>query len=86
MLGRRHGGQSASRQLSLSGQRVLGDAESECVRVQVEAAAFSVHSPIYTDNKALEREGDAKLRGYFHDRMMDVLVNRGFKVRHATTT
>lgn len=56
------------------------------VRVQVEAAAFSVHSPIYTDNKALEREGDAKLRGYFHDRMMDVLVNRGFKVRHATTT
>jgi len=48
----------------------------------VEAAAYSVHSPIYTgNNKVLEREGDDKLRGNFHQRMMDMLKTSGFQVR-----
>lgn len=53
---------------------------------QVEAAAYSVHSPIYTDNASLEKDGDAKLRGFFHDRMMDTLVAKGFKVRPHPST
>jgi hypothetical protein len=48
---------------------------------QVEAAAYSVHAPIYTSGpKELEREGDSKLRGFFHDRMITMLSERGFKV------
>lgn len=51
------------------------------VVLKVEAAAYSVHSPIYTSNaKELEKAGDSKLRGYFHDRMMDMMKASGFKV------
>jgi hypothetical protein len=50
--------------------------------MEVEAAAYTVHSPIFTeDNKLLEKDGDAKLRSNFHHRMCDVLRDNGFKVR-----
>ena len=49
---------------------------------QVEAAAYTVHAPIYTSSmKELEREGDQKLRGFFHEKMTEMLAKSGFKVR-----
>jgi predicted O-methyltransferase YrrM len=43
-------------------------------------AAYAVHSNIYTGSpKTLEKEGDAKLRGNFHDRMVDMLREYNFK-------
>lgn len=45
-------------------------------------AAYAVHSNLFTGStKTLEKEGDSKLRGNFHDRMIDMLREYNFRPR-----
>ncbi|CAM9486979.1 unnamed protein product [Heterosigma akashiwo] len=46
---------------------------------EVEAAAISVHAPIFADPGELRADGDDTLRQNFHDRMMQVLDEAGFR-------